>query len=258
MTIEGGAPEWLVRNPFAHRGLHSADRDIPENSLAAFDAAARAGYGIELDLQLSRDGKAVVFHDRSLERMTEARGPVRDLPLTDLGQLTLAATTERIPSLADMLETVGGRVPILVEVKTDAAPAADIVAAAWKDLARYEGPFAIISFDPMALSAIRRLAPQVPRGQTAMRYRSGRNAPNALNRFLLQNFYLNWIGAPDFVTYNVEDLPCAAARRMRRRGFPLLAWTVRTEADLEKAIRHADNYIFEDFTPETAGRSSGS
>lgn len=242
-------PAWLVAQPIAHRGLHDAGAGRPENSRAAFRAAVEAGYAIELDLQLSGDGSPVVFHDSVLDRITDGSGPLAERTAAELNQITLHQTEETIPTFAEVLSEIAARAPILVEIKSWLRPVGRLEAAAWHLLEGYCGPFAVQSFDPACLAWFRRHAPDVVRGQLGHRYRRTRHGQPARKRFLLRNLLLLGQSRPHFIGYDIDDLPHPAAALARRLGLPLLAWTVGTEADREKARGLADNIIFEHIRP---------
>ncbi len=238
-------PHWLTALPIAHRGLHGAG--APENSRAAFAAAAAAGYAIELDVQLSADGVPMVFHDDTLDRLTTARGPVAAWRAADLTALGLAGGGETIPTLAAVVGLVGGRVPLLVELKAGGRPGRLETGVA--EILRRPGlACAVQSFNPMTVNWFRRFAPTLTRGQIAMDWRLDDDTPRP-DRLLLAQMVFNRISRPDFVAYDVRALPCPATERARAQGLPLLAWTVRSAADLRRAARYADNVIFEDLRP---------
>ena len=242
-------PAWLTERPIAHRGLHDGAAGIPENSRAAIAGAIDAGYGAEIDLQLSADRVAVVLHDYTLDRLTEASGPVGQRRAAELGRLRLAGTAETIPTLGDILRQVDGRIPLLIELKHQPNGAGPLEQASWSALADYRGPFAVQSFDPFSMAWFARHAPDVPRGQIATGHRSLLRGQPAWRRFLYRRLLANRFSQPDFIAYDLRDLPYWAARRARARGKPLLAWTVRTEPDHRVAAQHADNVIFENYRP---------
>ncbi|GJD60718.1 glycerophosphodiester phosphodiesterase [Methylobacterium frigidaeris] len=244
------APGWLIARPIAHRGLHDRAAGIPENTIAAAEAAIVGGYAIECDVQLSRDGEAMVFHDAGLGRLTGADGLVRERDAADLGQLTVLGSAERIPTLAEFLEKIAGRTPLVIEVKTrhdgDLALArrtAEIVAA-------YDGPVALKSFDPVIVGALADLAPKIPRGVVA---ESRHDDPAYANlteaqRHGLANLLHVSESRPDFLSWRVDDLPNAATHLCRLLGrMPVMTWTVRTEAQVRLARAHADQMVFEGF-----------
>jgi len=247
--VTAEVPAWLLEQPIAHRGLHDIDAGLPENSRSAFQAAVEAGYGIELDLQLSADGAAVVFHDSDLARMTDAEGPIGAKGAGELGRLRLLDTEEKIPTLEEVLDDVRGRAPILVEIKSWHAPLGHLEAAAWRHLRNYQEPFAVQSFDPASLAWFRHHAPAVTRGQLSQRFRRNRHGQPAWKRFLLRNLLLLGQSRPHVVGYDIDDLPHPVPALARRLGLPVLAWTVKTPAQREKARGLADNIIFEQIRP---------
>ncbi|MEM9461569.1 MAG: glycerophosphodiester phosphodiesterase family protein [Myxococcota bacterium] len=238
------APDWLRQRPIAHRGLHDDER--PENSLAAFEAAATADYPIELDVRCSADGRAVVFHDSTLERMTGRPGTVAATPLAELTTLRLGASEQTIPSLDGVLAQVAGRVPVLIELKP-ADRVGPLERAVCDVLARQPGDYAVQSFDPFSMIRMRKLAPDLPRGLLSGNMR---DEPMPLHHKLaLRNLALAPQARPHFIGYELWSLPYWAPSHLRRRGLPLVAWTVRDEAGLARARLVADNVIFEHVRP---------
>lgn len=239
-------PTWLRRDPVAHRGLHDASR--PENSLAAFEAAAEAGYPIELDVHLTADGGVVVFHDDTLQRMTGRHGNVRERSLAELTALRLRGTDELVPSLAGVLERVAGRVPVLVELKTHPDGATGRLERAVCDvLSRFPGEHAVQSFDPWSMLWMRRHAPHLPRGMLSGNMRSEGLPLHQV--IVLESLALAPVVLPDFIGYELAALPHRATSLWRRLGRPLLAWTIRDEAALRRARGLVDNVIFENVRP---------
>jgi glycerophosphoryl diester phosphodiesterase len=246
----------LMARPIAHRGLHDRARGVIENSPAAFEAAASAGFGIECDVQLTADGDAVVFHDYELGRLTGQEGRVDRRRAAELSAIALegSASGDRIPTLAEMLETVGGRVPIVIEIKSrfdgDLRLTQRVaeLASAFPD-----HPLTIESFDPRVVAALRVMAPDRPRGFVGMaRYEYpdythiGREEKEAMANLLHFTEM-----QPDFLSWKVSDLRTAAPFLARAGlGLPVSAWTVRTADDRAFAAAHADQIVFEGFTPE--------
>ena len=244
------ALSWVRGAPFAHRGLFDANSGPPENSLPAFAAACEAGYGIELDVHLAQGGLVAVFHDETLDRLCGRPGRIADLRHADLTTLRLADSDTHVPSLGEVLALVGGRVPILVELKgRDARLLAPHVAAL---LDHYEGPRAATSFDPRVLKVLRRVAPDLPRGQLA-----GAQTWPGIARWQLataNRLMYDTVGRPAFYVYEVHHLNAPALVHRRRRGALAVAWTARTAEDLELARRFADNVIFEGVRPPVPSR----
>lgn len=236
---------WFTDHPIAHRGLHQAD-DPPENSLAAFEAAANAGFPIELDVRRLRDGTVVVFHDRELERITGRQGRVEDLDRAALSQLRICGTDERIPTFDEVLDHVAGRVPILVEIKSQPGRIAGLDAATWAALEGYRGEFAIQSFDPITVNWYQRHSPQTPRGFLACRDYPASVHPLAAWAF--GNLLPLPLLRPQFVGYDSSALGTIRAQR-RLLQVPLLVWTVRTVEERRALPDDVANVIFEGFDP---------
>lgn len=246
------AGSWLTDRPVAHRGLHGAHTGAVENSLSAVEAAIAGSYAVEVDLQLSADQVPMVFHDDTLERMTNAEGPVRARSAAELSGLTLRGTSEGIPTLADLLRITAGRTPLFLELKTDWRRERDPALArrTADTLAGYDGPVAIMSFDPELVTACRRHAPDRAHGIVACDSSRARDFPrlSVMERFALTHLLHAPRTRPDFVAYRIRDLPAPATSLLRRAfKLPLLTWTVRTVADRQKAARVADQIIFEGF-----------
>lgn len=242
--ITRAALDWLRLRPVAHRGLHDTAR--PENSLAAFEAAAEAGYPIELDVRCCADGQVVVFHDPTLERMTGQPGTIAETSWAELSTLCLRRSEQTIATLDQVLARVAGRVPVLIELKP-ADRVGPLEQAVCRVLERHPGEVAVQSFDPYSMIRMRQLAPHVPRGLL-----SGNMTDEDLplhQKLALRNLLLAPRVRPHFIGYELWSLPYWAPDRLRRKGVPVLAWTIRDEAELTRARHVADNVIFEHVTP---------
>jgi len=243
-------PTWLTTQPIAHRGLHDLSAGVPENSVAAFAAAADAGYGIELDLQPAADDEPMVFHDDGLQRLTGQAGAFKDLASDALCQITLTGSDQRIPTLAAVLASVAGRAPLLIELKGMSPAVGVLESRVAALLADYDGAVAVQSFNPHSMGWFADNAPSFIRGQVATDFGSyDEERVPLMKRFQLSKLLLNHVSRPDFIAYNVKKLPRLAPLAARRRGLPLLAWTVRDANDRAVAARYADNIIFEGFRP---------
>ncbi len=233
---------------YAHRGLHNRKQGIPENTMAAFRSAVEAGYGIELDVQLTKDSEVVVFHDFDLKRICSVDGAVSDFTYRELSAYPVCGTQERIPRLEDVLELVGGRVPLLVELKYKNF-GSRICERADALLQKYRGDYVIQSFHPWALRWYRRHRPEVCRGQLAMNFQrqEGHYHPAY---FAVRHLLLNFLGRPDFISYDIRDRDSVSQTLCRKLfGCTMAGWTVRSQQQLEKAKNHYDAYIFEGFRP---------
>lgn len=237
---------WLGEWTYAHRGLHGTG--IPENSRAAFSAAIARGLGIECDIQRSVDGKAMVFHDWDLERLTGTPEPVAHWSSRNLSNLSLGESEEFIPLLSETLTQIGGQVPLLIEIKSrEDYRYRPICLEVRRALEGYRGQAAVMSFDPRICRWFGENARHVLRGlvvtEDGQRTLTGR----------LRRHLALWHARPDFLAYDVRDLPSAFAAAQRRRGLPVLTWTVRSAELAERAAAHADAPI-----AEGAGIEAGS
>lgn len=242
--------DWLIERPIAHRGLHGDG--VVENSLGAAAAAVAGNYGIEVDLQLSADGEVFVFHDTTLERLTASSGPFAAHSAADLRKLTLRNSNERIPTLPELLETVGGRTPLVLELKSGWNGDVRLVERVAEILTGYSGPVAAMSFDPDFLVALQRFAPGLPRGIVAERKYDDPDgkALSWSQRFVLGNLLHFNRTKPHFVAYYVRELPALAPLIARHAlGMKLLTWTVRSEPEMRRARWWASQIIFEGFRP---------
>lgn len=242
---------WL-RRPIAHRGLHDAARGIVENSVSAVKAAMRKGIAVEVDLQRAADDQPVVFHDMTLERLTNESGPVAARDVRSLCAIPLKEGGDRIMSLPELLELVDDTVPLLLEVKSDKSRGGAFEANIAKHLTGYRGPVAVMSFDPHMVAAFRHEAPALPRGLVSCRFSDtlSKTHLTMLQRFAMRHLLTSVFAHPQFVAYDVRALPAIAPLAAKFvAGLPLLAWTVRSEAELERALRYADAPIFEGIVP---------
>lgn len=230
--------EWLYGVTYAHRGLHGEGR--PENSPSAFAAAIARGFGIECDIQRSSDGQAIVFHDSDLDRLTAETGPLIERSAAQLGTIHILDSADTIPTLRQLLDGVAGRVPLLIEIKAEPGTRiAAICLAVRRLLEGYRGPVAVMSFDPRVPRWFARHSPHVVHG-LVMSEEGSRTLFARTRRHILL-----WRAHADFLAYDVRDLPSRFAAAQRRRGFPVLSWTVRTPELLARAARHADAPIAE-------------
>lgn len=240
--------------PIAHRGLHNAADGRIENTAPAFVAAILKGYGIECDLQPAAGGLPVVFHDETIDRLMEGSGPVANLVPAEVRWLKYRGQNSHMLTFADLLRLVDGRMPLLVEIKSEWAPPDRAFLSAVADLvAAYTGPIALMSFDPDVMAVLREKAPSVPRGIISGSYAgdgwwSEKLTPE--RRTALANLELSGPAEPDFFAYHVKDLPTPATKNVREvLKKPLFTWTVRTPEDRATANAWADAPIFEGFEP---------
>lgn len=243
----GEAWDRLTGARIAHRGLWSADGP-PENSLGAFQAACAAGYGIELDVQLSADGEAVVFHDVNLARMTGRQGRVVDHTAADLAGMSLAGTDETIPSLSDALTEIGRRGLAMIEIKVPFGEVGPLERRVNEVLIDHKGPACIVGFNPYSHGWFADHHPKILRGLTSYSYAGpdARHLSPDIRRAYAKLGHVS-IAKPHFLAMGLDSLPSAEADRHRGGGMPVIAWTVREPAQWAAVEAHCDNMIFEGF-----------
>lgn len=257
--MSGPAPDRLVSRlapgfwarPFAHRGLHAAGRGVVENSRAAVAAAVAAGYGIEIDLQLSADGEAMVFHDDALDRLTTEAGPVRDRGADALGAIRLTGSEETIPTLVEILALVDGAAPLLVEIKDqsgDFGPDVGALEARTAEVLRgYAGPAAVMSFNPHSMIWFAGNAPDRPRGIVGCADVDPALPPE--RRAALADLTEVENAGADFVSYQWTGLDRPAVAALRARGMPVFCWTIRAPGQAAQALGRCEQITFEGFRP---------
>ena len=249
-NMKRGRMDYWRGQRFAHRGLHSAARELVENTLPAFEAACRKGYGIELDIQFTADGQVVVFHDDDLSRLTGDPRKVCEVTLDELRQMPLLGVENaRVPTLRETLDAVGGRAPLLIELKTGKRNA-ELCAALVEHLKGYPGEYIVESFNPLIVMWFRRNAPAVVRGQLVCGMKGYRQMMGPVPAFLLASLLFNALARPDFVAYDAGD-PRFRTPRLQRALFrtPMAAWTVRTLPQAKLAAERDEICIFEQIRP---------
>jgi len=244
---------WLTARPVAHRGLHDEARGIVEAMPSAVQAAIAGNFSIEVDLQLTADGEAMVHHDDTLGRLNEGGARLLDLTAAELKAVKFKRTGERMMTLAELLAMVSGRVTLVLELKSHYDGDRKLVARTAEVLASYRGPVATMSFDPHQVLALKEIAPNLPRGIVAQRNydEADWSELTAQQRHDMTGLRHAFRTQPDFVAYYVNDLPAPPPWIARHIfGRPLLTWTVRTPEQRARACRYADQMIFEGFRPE--------
>lgn len=239
----------FLHHLFAHRGLFTPDQTIPENSMPAFEHAVQCGYGIELDIQLTKDRQVVVFHDHTLSRMCGIDLPVCELTYAELQKFPLMNTDEKIPLFRDVLKMVNGRVPLLVEIKLPTVRTLTCQLAD-KQLQDYAGSYCIESFNPLALRWYKKHRKDVVRGQLSANLTRPVAEGGYILSFLVKYLLLNFIGRPDFIAYCYKDTKNVSflVNKCLYRT-PTFAWTLRSQTAFEKYKEHFDSIIFDSFVP---------
>lgn len=249
-------PPRFFGTAFAHRALHDIAQGRPENSCAAIGAAISAGYGIEIDVQLSSDGVAIVFHDYTLERLTGIEGHVRLSTAEALRSTPLLGGSEGIPDLPEVLALVAGQVPLIIEIKDqDGAMGPKVGAlerAVARALRRYKGDVAVMSFNPHSVAAMQELCPDIPRGLTTSAYRAGEWPLTEKRSRQLREIpdYLR-VGA-SFISHEVDDLDRPRVAELKQAGAMICCWTVKSAAEEALARQVADSITFEGYLPDVS------
>ena len=241
---------WVINTPIAHRGLHKFD--YPENSLPAFENAVAHGFAIELDVRITDDQNIIVFHDEKLSRMTNKDGYVANLKSEDLHDIRLLKTDYAIPTFEEVLQTVNGQVPLLIEIKK-AEQSFALEERLLEMLKSYGGEYAVESFDPFSMQYFYKNAPQILRGQLATFFHRNESDEPRRVRSHMRKLKYNDVSQPDFIAYNIAHLP---NKYVKNTGLPVVAWTIKSEIQAQKALEVCDNYIFEGFIPKTDSESN--
>lgn len=233
---------------YAHRGLHDNQSEAPENSMAAFKKAVDAGYGIEFDVQLTKDRIPVVFHDETLKRVCGVEGKVRDYTYRELQQFRLCESEEKIPLLANVLKLADGKVPLIIEIKIY-EKVSDVCSIADKLISRYKGVYCVESFHPYAVRWYKEHRPNVIRGQLSSNFKKDGKEDFAM--FMVHHLLTNFLCEPDFIAYN-HLFKKNFSRQICRYLFRALsvAWTIRSQEQLDAAKEDFDLFIFEGFIPK--------
>jgi glycerophosphoryl diester phosphodiesterase len=244
--------DWLIARPIAHRGLHDEEHGVIENTPSAVRAAIAANYGIEVDVQITADGEAMVHHDDVLGRLTDGEGRLDQFTAAELQQVAFRGTTDRMMTLGELCDLNGGRTTMLVELKSKFDGDDRLPLRVAEVLSNYHGPVAPMSFDPGQMATLGQKAPKLVRGIIAAKYRPHPywDLMPAWMRLGMGHLVTALTARPQFVAYAIADLPAAAPLFARHvLSMPLLTWAVRTPSERQRAARWADQMIFEGFRP---------
>ena len=243
-------PDWLTARPVAHRGLHDVALGLIENTPSSIAAAVAANYAVEVDLQITADGEAMVHHDDALGRLTDGRGPLKAIDAAELRRVAFKATADHMISLGELCELVAGRVTLVLELKSHFDGDRRLPLRVVEVLRGYSGPVAVMSFDPGQIAAIRHAAPRLRRGLVAENNYRPQHQDWSWFRSSAAYLRAGWDARLKFLAYSVRDLPSPVPLTSRYvLGLPLLTWTVRNHEDRSRADRWADQIIFEGFRP---------
>lgn len=240
--------EWL----YAHRGLHDNEGDAPENSMLAFQKAVDAEYGIELDVQLTKDNVPVVFHDFTLKRVCGVEGKVKDYTYEELQQFYLCKSEQKIPKFEDVLTLVDGKVPLIVEHKIEGT---DIAVCPIVDalLCKYKGMYCMESFNPLGVYWYRKNHKEVVRGQLSDAFLKSENEEyKGALYFALQHLLFNFLAKPDFIAFHHKHYQCVSRRICcSLYGNTSVCWTIKSQEEFDEALKHFKIIIFDSFVPAT-------
>lgn len=240
----------LHRWSYAHRGLHS--EGVPENSMAAFEAAKNAGYGVELDVHLLSDGNLAVIHDSDLQRVTGKTGKIEELTTRQLRDHRLCGTEEIIPEFAHVLELFQGSAPLIVELKTAGNNYAQLTQAVCEMLEQYQGPYCLESFDPRCILWLKKNRPDLIRGQLTEDYfAKGRPKLPFIVRWIMTENLSHFITKPDFVAYRYADRHCTLSNFFCLKQMSCVSWTVTSQEEYDQAVSEGWIPIFEGFLPDS-------
>lgn len=238
---------WIKTKPIAHRGLHSNENGIPENSLFAFNEAIKKKYPIELDIHLIADDNFAVFHDDNLERMCGKKINIKGLTSLKLKEYNLLSTQEKIPLLQEVFNLVNGQVPLLIEIKSCGKTKKGL-RCLFNLLGSYNGDFAIQSFNPFILSWFVKNTPSILRGQLSSNFNKFKIS--YISKISLKYFLFNFLSKPHFIAYDFDDMPNKRVKQLRKSGKIILCWTVTSEEEYKKIQPFCENIIFENFLPQ--------
>lgn len=243
--------DWLTQVAIAHRGLHDIKNGVEENSLPSFEAAIRHACAIEVDVQLSSDGEAMVFHDHTLDRLTNETGSIHDFTAAELNKTAYKNGTGTIPTLVQVLEFVAGRAGLVIEVKSRWSGNTELVRRTAQCLERYSGDAAVMSFDPVQVAWLAHEAPDIIRGMVADGATQDDYPWLPLSiRLSLREFRHADVTEPDFLSLDKHWLPCPVSRMYRKKRVPMICWTIRSEQEASDALRWCDQITFEGYLPK--------
>lgn len=240
--------DWLINKNIAHRGLHSDDLRVPENSLLAFRLAVEKNIPIELDVHALKDGVIVVFHDDNLKRMTGLNKKISSCTYDEISKLKLLNSNQTIPLLTEVFNLVNNRVPLLIEIK-NSSKFGYLESKVLDLLEKYNGRYAIESFNPFSLIWFRFKAKKIYRGQLSSYFLHDKLF--FIKKCLIKNLFFNFLVKPNFISYNIDNLPNKRVSKIRKKGIPIFGWTIKNEYEYKKAKRYCDSIIFENIAVDS-------
>ncbi len=238
---------WLKENLIAHRGLHSLDQSVPENSLESFRLAIESGYSIEFDINLTKDDVVVVFHDFNLNRMFQVNQNIDELTYEELKTYKLK-NQEHVPTLKEVLELIDCKIPILIELKPH-GHVKKLCKAFMKVMENYHGTYAAFSFHPSVVYYLKKHHKDVIRGQISEYFKSDQKM-SKIAKFLMRSMAFNIFTKPDFISYGICDMPNKYLDKLKKKGITIISYAARSQNDFDFVKTHYDNVVFEYFVPE--------
>jgi glycerophosphoryl diester phosphodiesterase len=249
-TPQVRALDWLVAKPIAHRGLHDEAKGLVENCESSFAAAIHNGFSIETDVELSKDGEAMIFHDDNVDRVLDAKGAVKSFTSAELKKMNYRQGRERIQTLGELVEQINGKTTLVVEIKSLWDDDFTLTDRALRVISGYNGPVCVMSFDPTLISRAAATYPDVVRGITADRVIDPYyNMLPIAKRLSMQNYWHLPFSRPHFVSFDFSQLPFQPITQFRAAGHPILTWTIHSDEQAAVARRYCDQITFENFVP---------
>jgi glycerophosphoryl diester phosphodiesterase len=238
--------DWLKSFHIAHRGLHTDNEIVPENSMLAFQNAKNSGYAMEFDIHITKDNQIVVFHDKTLQRMCGVNIDVEEANFDEIKSYFLLSSDQTIPLLKDVLKEIGGAVPLLIEIK-NTLRIREIGSELLRLLQDYPGDYAVQSFNPFIIRWFNQNAPQVKRGLVAYNMKDSKE--KWINKLIIKHILLYRFTKPHFINYEHVSMPSSRLNALQKRGCIIIAWTVRTQSELDRVKQFYSNAVFELFIP---------
>ena len=243
--------KWLHDYHIAHRGLHSKDGLIPENSKSAFDLALKHGYAIECDVNVLKDGTAVVFHDHTLKRLCGDDRKLSDVNWSDVENIYLGKTSEKIVRFDSFLNDVSGQTPLLIELKPHGNTKL-LCQSVMNSLKDYHGQYAIFSFHPKVVYYLKKHHSEVIRGQIAESFKQDARMPRIV-KWMMKKMMFNVLTKPDFISYGIKDMPNKQLDRLKQKGLTIISYAAQSQEELDFVKSHYHNVVFEYFIPMKKG-----
>lgn len=239
---------WIRNGLIAHRGLHTIDKTVPENTLLAFENAIKRGYGIEFDINVMKDGTVVCFHDPDFKRLCGVDKPLSELNFDEISSYRILNSDEHIPSLKEVLDFVGGKVPLLIELK----PLGDnsLLCSRFMEVMKdYKGVWAMHSFHPMTVYWFKKNHSEIIRGQVT-EYFNDDPKMKRITKWIMKSMILNIFTKPDFINYGVKDMPNKYIDRQMKRGMTVIGYASQSQEQFDMVKKHYHNSVFEYFLPK--------